>query len=65
MEVGETACSLDSAVEAVEVAAVAGEPLGIIHQEHPVQRSRGGISERDATTGFVPPDFAIYAVIHA
>ena len=60
-----TACSLDSAGEGVEVAAVAGEPLGIIHQEHPVQRPPGGIGGRDATIGFVPPDFAIYAVLHA
>ena len=65
MEVGETACSLDAAGGGVKMAAVAGEPLGIIPQEHPVERFRGAIGGRGATTGFVPPDFVIYAVLRA
>ena len=65
MEVGETSRLLNSADEGVEVAAVAGEPLGVIHQEHPVQQSRGGIVGRDSTKGFMPSDFTIYAVFHA
>ena len=65
MDVVETTRPLNSAGEGVEVAAVAGEPLGIIHQEHPVQRSCGGIDGRDVMAGLVPPDFAMDAVLHA
>ena len=46
------------------MATVAGQPLGIIHQEHPVQWSPGGVSGRDVATGFASSDFAIYAVLH-
>ena len=47
------------------MATVSGQPLGIIHQEHPVQRSRGGVGGRDVAAGFASSDFAIYAVLHA
>ena len=47
------------------MATVAGQPLGIIHQEDPVQRSRGGFSGRDVVTSFASSDLAIYAVLHA
>ena len=65
MEVGETTRPLDAAGEGGEAATVAGQPLGIIHQENPVQRSCGGVGGRDVATGFVSSDFAIYAVLHA
>ena len=65
MEVGETARPLNFAGEGVEVAAVAKEPLSIIHREHPVQWSRGSIDGRNATTRFVPWDFTIDAVLQA
>ena len=65
VEIGETARPLNAAGEGGEEATVAGQPLGIIHQEYSVQRSRGGVGGRDAATRFVSSDFAIYAVLHA
>ena len=43
VEVGEAACPLNAASEGGQVATVAGQPLGIIHEENPVQRARGGV----------------------
>ena len=65
VEVGEAACPLNAAGEGGQVATVAGQPLGIIHQENPVQRARGGVGGGDGTAGLVSPNFAIYAVLHA
>ena len=65
VEVGEAACSLNAVGEGGQVATVAGQPLGIIHQENPVQRARGGVGGGDGTAGFVSSNFAIYAVLHA
>ena len=65
VEVGEAACPLNAAGEGGQVATVAGQPLGIIHQENPVQRARGGVGGGDGTAGFMSPNFAIYAVLHA
>ena len=65
VEVGEAACPLYAAGEGGQVATVAGQPLGIIHQENPVQRARGGAGGGDGTAGFVSSNFAIYAVLHA
>ena len=65
VEVGEAACPLNAAGEGGQVATVAGQPLGIIHQENPVQRARGGVGGGDGTAGPVSPNFAIYAVLHA
>ena len=65
MEVGKTARPLNAAGEGGKVATVARKPLGIIHEEHPVQWSRGGVGGRDVATGFMSSDFAIYAVFHA
>ena len=65
MEVGEAARSLNAVGEGGQMATVAGQPLGVIHQENPVQRARGGVGGGDGTAGFVPPNLAIYAVLHA
>ena len=65
VEVGEAARPLNATGEGGQVATVAGQPLGIIHQENPVQRARGGVGGGDGTAGLVPPNFAIYAVLHA
>ena len=65
MDFGETSSSINPVGKGVEVAAVAWEPLGIIHQEHPAQLSCGGIDGRDVRKGLVPSDFAIDVVLHA
>ena len=65
VEVGEATCPLNAAGEGGQVATVAGQPLGIVHQENPVQRARGGVGGGDGTAGFVSSNFAIYAVLHA
>ena len=65
MEVGETTCPFNADGKGGQAAAVTGQPLGIIHQEYPVQRACGGVGGGDVAAGFVPSDFAIYAVLHA
>ena len=65
VEVGEAASAFDAASEGVEVAAVVGDPLGVVHEEDMVERLRGGVGGRDTPTGLVPPDLLVDAVLHA
>ena len=65
MEVCEASSSLNPVGKGVEAAAVAWEPLGIIHQEHAAQLSCGGKDGWYATTGLVSSDCAIDAALHA
>ena len=65
VEFGEATCPLNAAGEGGQVATVARQPLGIIHQENPDQRARGRVGGGDGTAGFVSSNFAIDAVLHA